>query len=282
MSRKTRKQKHDLQVSSAEDLLVDTDSLKEILDQRFSSCIREIKEFIIDQINGMKDELKQIKEEFKSLQNSQQFLSNGFDDLKNICENLSVKVEDLSQENSDLKANIASMAAQFEGLDQGQEDIRKYLRRNTLEIQGIPISKPENTDQIIKDVGNLIGVQVEDADISISHRVPSRNKRIPPPIVVQFSRRNVRDSLLRGKKSLKSKFTTDLGYKDKNRIYINESLTPRSKELFKEIRSYQKTNELKSCWTFNGRVFLQESDGSDKKAFDSLAAFYAYKDDDYY
>ena len=278
MSKKGRKKKADLEINSSDDLLIDSESLKEILDQRFSKFAQEIKEFMLEQINTMKEDLKLLKNEFASLQESQQFLSNGFDSIKAQCDDLNQKLIDLASVNEMLQDNVRALQEQYVDLDNGQEDIRKYLRRDSLEIQGIPQSKTENTDQIIKEIGKLVNVSIDDCDISVSHRIPTKNKHIPQPIIVRFSRRSVKERLIGNRNLLKNKRTTHLGFSEDNKIFINDSLTPRTRDLFHAVRSYQKSFSLKSCWTRNGKVYLQESEYSSKVAFDNLESFQSYRD----
>lgn len=64
-----------------------------------------------------------------------------------------------------------------------------------MEIRGIPVSAQEDTNEIIKAVGSIVDVPVEDSDISISHRMKSVNAI--PPIIVKFTRRCVRDAFTR-------------------------------------------------------------------------------------
>ena len=58
----------------------------------------------------------------------------------------------------------------------------------------------ENTDNIVIKVANLIGVKIKNEDNSVSHRLQTsksykgRNKEIPP-IIVKFTRRNIKESL---------------------------------------------------------------------------------------
>lgn len=61
-------------------------------------------------------------------------------------------------------------------------------------------------------------------------------------------------------------FTTDLGHSHstKCKIFLNESLTPRSRFLFHEVCKFQKSNHYKSCWTQNGQVYLKKDSKSHK------------------
>ena len=88
MSKRTRQKRKLELVASSEDLIIDSSSLKEILDP---SEIFSIYDFIVEQIDVIKEKFKQIKAEFKSLQDSQQYLSDDFYATKDTCTSVSRK-----------------------------------------------------------------------------------------------------------------------------------------------------------------------------------------------
>lgn len=47
-----------------------------------------------------------------------------------------------------------------------------YSRRECLEIKGIQVDKNENTNHIVHQVVELLDIDIEEEDISISHRLP--------------------------------------------------------------------------------------------------------------
>ena len=77
------------------------------------------------------------------------------------------------------------------------DDLEQYGRRECVEIRGIPVPsdpKSEDTNAVVKSVGDLMGISVTDNDISVSHRMP-QSKRYkgkqcgPPAIIAKFTRR---------------------------------------------------------------------------------------------
>lgn len=180
-----------------------------------------------------------------------------------------------------LRSNVETVEKRIETIDIEQEDLCQYLRRDCLEIHGIPETPYESTDQIVKDIGKLIDVSIGDGDISISHRLPSRRKNGRPQVIIaKFVQRTTRDSLYNARRVLKDFDTTKLGhaYSSKNKIFLNESLTPRSRALFYEVRQFQKTEQFKSSWTKNGQVYLRKDSESDKICFNTLTKFQEFKD----
>ena len=52
------------------------------------------------------------------------------------------------------------------------DEQEQYGRRECLELRAIPTAAKEDTDEIVQSIGSLIGVKIDDSDISISHRMP--------------------------------------------------------------------------------------------------------------
>jgi hypothetical protein len=66
-----------------------------------------------------------------------------------------------------------------------------------------------------------MGVNVDERDISVSHRLPV-------------------SKIYSGKENLKGITTKNLGYQTSNNIYINESLTDTNRKLFKDCLKLKK------------------------------------------
>jgi hypothetical protein len=54
--------------------------------------------------------------------------------------------------------------------------MQQYLRRDCLEITGIPIVPDENTKDLVIELASGIGVNLYDKDISIAHRLPESRR----------------------------------------------------------------------------------------------------------
>ena len=112
--------------------------------------------------------------------------------------------------------------------------------------------------EIVLKVTNLMGVDIEDRDISISHRLRNsesyRGKsNKSPPIIVKFVRRISKDKLYKARRKLNDLSTKALGYPIAQRIFIADSLTQKNKELFKEAYQVRKDKQFKYIWTSSGK-----------------------------
>ena len=168
-------------------------------------------------------------------------------------------------ENKILKSAVQTLEEHVKTLQNACNDMEQYSRRECLEIQGIPVTKPENTSEIVMKVGELIGMELKE-DISVSHRLPRdknyKGKRSEPAIIVKFVRRDIKEKFCKTRKDLKKFTTQDLGFPSKNNIYINESLTKRNKQLFSNSVKVKKELKYSYIWSSNGKIYLRKDQDS--------------------
>ena len=116
----------------------------------------------------------------------------------------------LYDENKILKATIRSIESSLESDTRANNDLEQYTRRECVEIRGIPVAatpSEEQTNNIVTNVGKLLGMDITQNDISVSHQMPQSQKHKgkpgPPAIIVKFTRRDVKDNFYRARKQLK-------------------------------------------------------------------------------
>ena len=113
---------------------------------------------------------------------------------------------------ADLQSKLAKIT------EKPQISGEQYGRRDNVRIFGVEEAPNEDVYQAVIDVAENAGCQVSRADISICHRVPSRNVKPGQgrPIIAKFVRRQTKIGLMTNKKKLKD---------SENKIYINDDLT---------------------------------------------------------
>ena len=157
----------------------------------------------------------------------------------------------LIKENNFLKQESSRMANAMNQMKAEFDDQEQYIRRDCSEIRWIPMSAKDDTNQIIKNVGSLVDVSIEDNDISISHRMKSENA--VPPIIVKFTPSSFmcQGCSYKARSRLNNLLIEDigLGSQGRNKIFIQESLTPARRELF-----HKKKCKLRYIWSFYGFV----------------------------
>ena len=136
-----------------------------------------------------------------------------------------------------------------------------------MEIRGVPLPDLESTDAAVVKMAKCIDVELEENDISTSHRLPMRKKTSsqskrpeqPPAIIVKFISRDKRDELYRARSKLKNLTSADLGYRGTaNKLFISESLTRYNKELCGKCLEARRRLGYKFIWTQQGRIYLRK------------------------
>lgn len=240
-----------------------------ILDSRLKQQHKELQELFFKYHKITQDELRDIKL-------SQEFMSNKFDEILSSINTLQEENKQLKNENTQLKHDLLYIDNKLRSVEQEQENLRLYSRRDCLEFHGIPVTNEENTDEIIQRVAELLKVDLLESDISTSHRLPTTKGQ--PIIIAKFTRRTTRDNLYSARSNLRKFSSTSLGYTHNNKLFINESLTALSKQLFWQVRQFKKEHNFKYCWTKYGKVYLRKDDAhAEVISFTSSSDFEKFK-----
>ena len=161
-----------------------------------------------------------------------------------------------SQQLQDLENAIARVDTIVEGLakslretQNSLDDLEQYGRRNCLILHGCsdqPVGKkyPVFESYVTNKLNSELDLeyQIRSYDIDICHVLPCRKGR-PPPIIIKFVRRSVRNLVFYNKKKLK---------KCQEKLSLTESLTKRRLLLVMEAK---KAFGFNNVWTDNGIVY---------------------------
>ena len=105
------------------------------------------------------------------MEQSLQVLSNKYDELTKEYHKLKNQHSELEKDHKALKSQVLKSEKVITMHSQNINDLEQYSRRECLEIRGIPVTQDESTDEIVGKVGEIIGVDIDADDISISHRL---------------------------------------------------------------------------------------------------------------
>ena len=134
------------------------------------------------------------------------------------------------------------------------EQLENYNCRDNLKIFGLEEDtrtaetermigeKPEQTITTVVEVANAIGATVDPVDISIAHRLPGR--RTPRAVIVKFSRRIAKTSILMNKTKLRND-------EHRNEVKIFDDITAARANFLKLPKA---DTRLNSAWTRDGNI----------------------------
>ena len=162
--------------------------------------------------------------------------------------------DDLRKENEDLAKDNLELQKRVAKLESAVDTAEQYSRRNCLRISGIEEKTSENTDNIVLNIANAIGVDLDVHDVDRSHRLGKPGTAAEPrtkhrDIIVKFSTYRQGNAFYRART-----LTKDNGYKG---VFINEDLTKSRSKLLYEARRRVKSGQLKSAWSSDGSILIK-------------------------
>lgn len=198
---------------------------------------------------------KEIKMQLKEFEKSLNFTSEKIDDVLEKMDQMQERQILLERDNAILKDKVKTMGKALEELEQ-------YTRNRNIQIDGILKTKDENLEQMVKEIGSKMNVEIKEGEIDVVHRIQTRSNKQPEPIIVQFTTRRKRDEIIIKARENRMN-STELNMPGPKRdVYINEHLTQQRKKLLYEAKQKKKELNYKYVWTRGGKVFMRKTDNS--------------------
>ncbi|XP_046666525.1 uncharacterized protein LOC124358275 [Homalodisca vitripennis] len=210
----------------------------------------------------MIEEMKTTRNEINTLAESVKFMSNKMDESTNLMKTIKEELALVKKENERLTAMNSTLNTEVTSLKNRVRALEQYSRKNNVEVNGIPETPREDVVGLVRDVGAALGVEIQESDISTAHRVPSFGKDRPPPLIVQFSRRFIRDTVLskyKDKKGLTAR-QINSAFPDKI-VYVNEHLTPDNKIFLSKLKVKCREIGYQYAWCKEGKFFVRKCRG---------------------
>jgi uncharacterized protein Yka (UPF0111/DUF47 family) len=231
--------------------------LENFLDQRLNQQSEKINSLLLKYPFLSKSDITEIKK-------NQDFLSDKFDDIAKSIEDLKPENNNLLSKNTELVTRINEREHKVTDIEKGSDDLQSYLHRDLLEFHGVPISEDEKMDEIVLKVTKLI-VPKATSQLVITF-LPFW--AIFQLSIVKFVRRNCKRAL-----------REDLGFYDNTRLFVNESLTRKSCELFNKVKAFHRDYHYKFAWMKNGKVLLCRDEAGPVHSFSPMEEFRTFAGD---
>ena len=226
--------------------------------------LKLLKDALDEKLAPLRSEISELREKFVEAVQFLDLTNEKYEEVLKKLETHEAEHKEIITKNKILKSTVQSLGNKVEQLKETLNEMEQYSRRECLEIQGIPASsKVEmSSNKTVVKIGELMGIDIDEDDISVSHRLPVgskyKGKTQDPKIIVKFIRRDVKEQFYRSRKKLKNVTTQHLGYSVANHIYINESLTEMNKELFRDCLKAKKDLNFTYIWTSNGKIYMRK------------------------
>jgi hypothetical protein len=107
------------------------------------------------------------------------------------------------------------------------------------------------------NIAKLLEVDIDSSDISVVIDLKLKTADYLRQLSQNYIS-EIKDGVFQARSKLQNNTSSDLGYSQKFKLYVNESLTPKARELFKEVKGFQKDYKFKFAWTKYGRSYLKK------------------------
>ena len=204
-------------------------------------------------ILALETQVKSLMDEKVDIANSLEFNAAAIKD----CETSLVKIADLEKKLEEATNSKALLNEKISSLEDKVDATDAYERRDCVILSGAvpPVSPNENTRQVTVDIINAKyrNLNISPNDISVCHRLqakrPSPNgSRNPPNIYVKFVRRDTKRELIKASKGQ--------ARDAQNKLFANESLTPKRTAILQTLLKIKKNNNtIKGVTSEEGQVF---------------------------
>ena len=223
---------------------------------------QEMREFMAIVKNKLStiDELLELKPLVQNLEEAVQFMSSQFDELKSKQEKHDKEIISITEKLAMVETQSAAKDKKICELKKQMMDQEQHSRVRNIEVSGVEFKKGENLKNVMRKIANDIGVDFEDNDIDITHRVPTKSTRDPPKIIAQFTSRTIRNEWLLKKKEL-TLLSRDVvaGSCSTEKVYIGEHLSPAWKELLWKARLSGKPKGYNLIWYKYGKILAKKN-----------------------
>jgi hypothetical protein len=139
---------------------------------------------------------------------------------------------------------------QLADVEQKNDDLEQYTRRNSLRIAGLPEEPNEDCYGKALSLANStlkLNPPLSLLDIDRTHRAGRSRAGQPRSLLVKFATYQQRHRVMKARHLLK----------DTN-IYVNEDLTSKRAKLFKNARTEKQAGRIKDAWSSDGRIKIRD------------------------
>lgn len=233
-------------------------NIRSDFDQYKIEIKKELGSLFTEQSNIV-SQFAKLSEEVSVLRESNQFMSGQYDDVKKRLNEMP------SQTNTQYEQTLMDLEAKLDLLEQ-------QARQCNIEISNIPERRNENLLDLLEGLGKQIGYNIRKEDVVSVHRVPHAaptNK--PKNIVAKFTTRILRDNIISAYRMKKGLSSEQLGISGtSHKVFVNEHLTLRNKQLFRKAREAANREGFKFVWTKHSTILVREIENTTVLAIRTL------------
>ena len=108
--------------------------------------------------------------------------------------------EDVESQIKDIKEDKNKLGNDGFNVQVRLDELEQYAQRDCLKITGIPIVPNDSPALLVKEMSDIMGVNLNEYDILIAHRLPPTTK-VKDRLIVKFTRREKREEIYNKRKN---------------------------------------------------------------------------------
>lgn len=250
-----------LKGNSEDDLTLE--NIGKLIDAKLLGLRASLREDIQSMVAAeVKNALQVVKEEFTE---TTDFIVAEQLDIKKGIASRDKNISSLETEQLRLQSEILSLNSRLSTME-------KISRDCNLEIHMVPENHNENVMDLFNKLCKCIDVLVPENDVRHIRRVAKKNPKSDRPrnILATLTSPRIRDTVLSAahrfnKANKDDKLSSGhIGLSGKaQRIYLNEHISPESKDLHAAARKVAKEKKYKHVWVKYGQVYVRKNDDAD-------------------
>ena len=109
--------------------------------------------------------------------------------------------EGVKSQIKEIKEDINKLGNDGFNVEVKLDELEHYARGDCLEITGITVVPNDSPALLVKEMSEIMGVNLNENDLSIAHRLPP-TKKVKDRLIVKFTRREKRDEIYSKRKTL--------------------------------------------------------------------------------
>lgn len=171
-------------------------------------------------------------------------------------------IEEKVQVVENFKDELSSLKSRVGALEEEMHTKEQWLRTNNVEIKGVPQKATENLFDIVGKIGNLVMYPVAKQNINFVTRIPSRGRASnAKSILVSFINKYTKEDFVAAARQ-KSFTPADIGLQGSHKIYVNDHLTTRNKQLLTKAKALARENNIQYVWVKHAKIFTRKNSTS--------------------
>ena len=136
--------------------------------------LEQVKNLLKQELSPINAKLDGLTTKLSDIDTAVNYLSEKYiDALLNQLKETNKKVNSHASDVAKVKENLKEIEKLAYNASSEVEQISQYLRRDCLEITGIATTEECSAEAIVKSIGDVIGVPLQDNDLSIAHPIPT-------------------------------------------------------------------------------------------------------------